>query len=168
MYGIHIQHRQMHFEHIKSYSLSCLQQIEQPHLKLQYLNFITCSESSFQLSFTTYRARHSLSWKQSYLETIFHKLIVEIINTKVTCGTLYQVPMLLERVMIRVYNQNRQSVDFDVAQASTLASYMSNVVKGFIQLAQVIICVHLLHRQTQVEHQYTNFFTWLNSYYGMK
>jgi len=40
----------------------------------------------------------------------------------------------------------RKYKSFDVAHASTLLNYMSNVVKGFIQLAHVIIGVHFLHR----------------------
>jgi len=35
---------------------------------------------------------------------------------------------------------------FDVAYASTLLSYLSNVIKDFNQLAKVIIRVHFLQR----------------------
>ena len=57
---------------------------------------------------------------------------------------------------------------FDLSHVSTLLSYISNVIKDFIKLAQLIIRDHYQQRQTQVERQYTNFFSWRNSYYEMK
>jgi len=90
IYGIRIQHKQRQFERINSYCVSGLLQIDQPHLELQHLNNITCSESSFQLSFVTYRAPHFLIWRDIF-GAIFRtvKLNVELMYTNVICGTSY-------------------------------------------------------------------------------
>jgi len=45
----------------------------------------------------------------------------------------------------------------DLANASLLLNHLLNVIKGFIQLAQVIIEVHSLQRYIYFEHLYTNF-----------
>jgi len=45
---------------------------------------------------------------------------------------------------------------------------MSNFIKDFIKLAQVIIGARYTHRLTLVERQYTYSFSWRYSYYEMK
>jgi len=45
---------------------------------------------------------------------------------------------------------------------------MSNFIKDFIKLAQVMTGARYLHRLTLVERQYTYFFSWRYSYYEMK
>jgi len=63
--------------------------------------------------------------------------------------------------------RTRKYKQIEVAHASTLLSYLSNVIKWFIQLAQVIICVHFLqiYLCRALIHE---FLSWRNSYYEMK
>ena len=46
---------------------------------------------------------------------------------------------------------------FDEVHESLILSYVSNVIKRFVQLAKVIIGVNFLSRFIYFEHLYTNF-----------
>ena len=124
------------------------------YMSCQNTSCFVCSKASLQNIFSTFKQLFVRNY------TIFMTFREQINEFD------YSMRMLAS-IFIQQSFRARKYQSFDVAHASTLLSYLSNVIKGFIQLAQVIIGVHFLQRQNFVERQYTIFFSWRISYYEM-